>query len=82
MGIPEVRRSEPKNLHHVDEEIEVEVSQALATASELCRVEDPISEPYRSKYEARELLMGIKRKLEWVAPKVRRSPGLRFDCNR
>lgn len=73
MGTPEVRRSEPQNLNSVDEEIiEVEVSQALSTASELCSVEDPISEPYRSKYEARELLTGIKRKLEGIAPKVRR----------
>lgn len=41
-----------------------EIAEALEIASELCRLEDPVAEPYRSKYKARETLERAKRSLE------------------
>lgn len=41
-----------------------EITEALEIASEFCRLEDPVAEPYRSKYKARETLEWAKRSLE------------------
>lgn len=40
-----------------------EIAKALEVASELCAVEDPQSEPFRSKYKAREVLRKVRQKL-------------------
>lgn len=40
-----------------------EIAKSLEVASELCAVEDPQSEPFRSKYKAREVLRKVRQKL-------------------
>lgn len=40
-----------------------EVARAMQIASELCLVEDPPEEPFRSKYKAREILLKAKQGL-------------------
>lgn len=41
-----------------------DVARALERALELCDIEDPVSEPFRSKYKARDELKKVKHRLE------------------
>lgn len=78
MGTGEASQPEADNSGAPSLGMEEGVSRALSEASELCGVEDPPSEPFRSKYKAREILVEAKRKAAAVAWEVRKGHNARF----